>query len=433
MNEWKSKASRVWQAWLGLVMCGVLFGAPTLTTVQDTLYKADGTPFTGMVIISWKSFDAADTSNIATNVVQLRIVNGLLRTRLVPTTNAASPTAYSVRYVSEGKVQFNETWAVPPSSTPVRVRDIRITSILPGGTVAANTQVEIANVNGLQEELDLRPIRGQNYVPSRAVIISSDGSLEAAIGDPGECVRVDGSAGPCGAASGGLTVAASTFVDDETPSGAVDGFNSGFTLSGTPNPSTSLLLYRNGLLMKRNFDYTISGANISFLAGSIPQAGDLLLASYRVAGTGNTLPHVLCSSAGIATSLTTATSLGVCPIPSGVLRAGDRIEVNFDYTHEGTGTGFQYSMLWGSTSVMSRSAAASDGVATGRASLSVVSAGAQWSTLDWGNTLALAAGAGSSAESGLTGITINLRGQMLATTTETVTLRNFTVIRYPAP
>ena len=42
-----------------------LLAAPPLTTVQDVLYKADGTPFNGLATISWQSFEAADSSNIA--------------------------------------------------------------------------------------------------------------------------------------------------------------------------------------------------------------------------------------------------------------------------------------------------------------------------------------------------------------------------------
>jgi hypothetical protein len=45
----------------------------------------------------------------------------------------------------------------------------------------------------------------------------------------------------------------------------------------------SLLLYRNGLLMKAGLDYTLSGTNIGFVAGATPQPGDVLLASYRTA------------------------------------------------------------------------------------------------------------------------------------------------------
>ena len=52
--------------------------APALTTIQDVLYKADGTPFIGTLSISWTSFQAADNSAIATQNTMVTVVNGNL-------------------------------------------------------------------------------------------------------------------------------------------------------------------------------------------------------------------------------------------------------------------------------------------------------------------------------------------------------------------
>ncbi len=428
MTGWKRKAALVC-----LIMWTVVprraMAVPPLTTVQEMLYRADGKPFTGMVIINWRSFDAADTSNIAQNVLQLRILNGLLRVKLVPTTNASAGAYYSVRYVSDGKVQFTEAWAVPPTPNQVRIRDVRMAA--PPGGVGPATLIEIADVNGLTQELDIRPIKGLNYLGPRAAIITSDGSIEAATGDDAECVRVDGSAGPCG---GGATgVAAATFVDGETPNGVINGANPTFTLVDTPNPASSLLLYRNGMLMKSNLDFTLSAGTINFLSASIPQTGDILLASYRKIGTGSTLTQVLCIGSGVATNQASATSLGTCNIASGLLKAGDRVEVITDYSHEGAATGFSLEVKWGTTTLFTRSASSSVGFATGRASLSVNS-GANWSVQTWGNSgLSQTVDAGISADNPLLGITLDLRGFMAGSTSDTVTLRNYTVTRYPAP
>ena len=72
------------------------------------------------------------------------------------------------------------------------------------------------------------------------------------------------------------------FVDQETPSGTVNGVNATFTTSQTPAPTTSLAVYRNGLLMSSGIDYTLSGATITFLTASVPQTSDTLLCSYRI-------------------------------------------------------------------------------------------------------------------------------------------------------
>ena len=109
-----------------LAAAGLACGQPVLTTIQDILYRADGTRFSGTMFITWSSFLAGDTSNIATANLILPIVNGTLRVRLVPTTTASAGAQYSVTYNSQGIDQFTETWAVPPSTIVIRVRDVRV-------------------------------------------------------------------------------------------------------------------------------------------------------------------------------------------------------------------------------------------------------------------------------------------------------------------
>src|ERR1035441_5190113 len=93
-----------------------------------------------------------------------------------------------------------------------------------------------------------------------------------------------------------------------------NGSNACFTLSAVPAPTSSLYLYRNGVLQKAGLDYNLSGNIVQFLAGSTPQPGDTLLASYRVTPTGTPqgppAPQILCSGMGTATSSTTLSSLG---------------------------------------------------------------------------------------------------------------------------
>ncbi len=72
------------------------------------------------------------------------------------------------------------------------------------------------------------------------------------------------------------------FVDYETPSGSVNGTNLAFTLANAPSPASSLKLFKNGVLLNQNSDYTVSGAIITFVNTVIaPQTGDTLIASYR--------------------------------------------------------------------------------------------------------------------------------------------------------
>ena len=90
------------------------------------LYKANGTRFNGNLTISWTSFEAIDRSAIVQQTTTVTVVNGNLQVQLVPTTTATPAAFYTVVYNSDGRMQFQETWAVPSSVQPLRVRDVRI-------------------------------------------------------------------------------------------------------------------------------------------------------------------------------------------------------------------------------------------------------------------------------------------------------------------
>ncbi len=411
--------------------------APPLTTIEDVLYKADGSRFNGVAFIEWKSFQTADFSSIATQSVTVTILDGAIRVRLVPTTNASAGAYYSVRYTSDGRTQFDETWAVPPSASPLTRKAVRVLSGSGGGQVRppeALGEIPESDVVGLLDDLAARPLMGPGYAPSRAAYISETGALEAVSGGLSDCVRVDGTAGPCDVTSN----PGPEFVDGEAPAGLMDGSNAVFTLASTPSPAASLQLYRNGVLQKLNLDYTLADNLITFAMTSVPQVEDVLLSSYRLAGIsglsggGAGLPQVLCSSTGASTTSTSLASLGTCTVPAGVLRAGDRVEILFSYSHEGATLGFTYEVHWGNTAIVSRSAGAGDAYIAGHANAGVHSGGAQWDIESWGNSLALAAGVGNASDSLSSPLAIGFLGKLAGSTSETVTLRNFTVVRYLA-
>ncbi len=712
------------RGWKFQLLAGLILGLtpgwadPSLTTVQDSLYKANGTPFSGFVQIEWQSFEAADSSNIATANLTVPIINGVIYVQLVPNANGSS---YAVRYVSDGKIQFQELWVVPASLTPLGLKDVRTTSVpSSGGTggtggVGQDTQIPESSVIGLLTDLAMRPQRSAAYLPSHAVSIDAAGLLQAVAGNLTDCVRVDGTSGPCGSAGTGPG-----FVDGESPAGLINGTNAVFTLANPPSPATSLAVYRNGLLQKQNVDYAVAGNVITFAPGSLPLSGDLLTATYRLADPGNptgqaggalsgyfpnptlatgivadanvsasaaiqeyklalnfpthsnlndptadqkaalagtagspgdtnryvtssdsrltnprtplahsllgsshgdtaaaapvrgdlivaqgsspvwtrlplgpanrclmsngadavwnaclytafpagsipyvdgsgnlaqnngqlswdnsnrrlsvgnnsgsatlyvwdsqsavgvtalvvrggqaqgsvplerwldptgnemarvdpdgrvlgtafraatsvtraawgdpgsstdpssradgdawynsasmarktaeggqahTTPQVICSTTGISTSSTAPTVLGTCTIPAGFLQPGDRTDIRFDYSHEGATTGFTVEVDWGSTAMVSRSATAAEGLAGGRVDVGVHSSGAQWRVESWGSVLAHATSAGTAFDSLASPLTISFLGRMAGSTSETVTLRNLTVVRYPA-
>ena len=413
---------------------GTAAAQPALTLIQDVLYRADGTRFTGTMFIRYNSFQAGDTSNIATSNLTLPIVNGALRVQLVPTTTASAGAQYTVTYNSQGINQFTEIWAVPPSTIPLRVRDVRVSSGTVIGPPPVTTPVQIGDVVGLSNELAVRPMKGVGFGIGRAAVINQAGQIDAAAGNLGDCVLVDGSSGPCGTGGGGT---AGSFADAEIPTGIVNGVNTAFTLAAAPSPAESLELFRNGLLQRQGVDYQIGGSTVTFFLGSVPQSGDLLVASYRFAGgsgalTSLTPAQVVCSSTGTATSNTALTELGSCTIAAGILGAGDRLEVQFQFGHTGTATGFTGAVLMGGTTVASRAGGAAEALLAGHTSFGVYGTGQAWDTQTWGIGLSLAVNAGRAAENTAQAVSVSLLGQMAGTTSESVFLRNFTVIRYPA-
>ena len=381
--------------------------APPLTTIQDVLYKADGTRFNGTVTIGWTSFQASDQSDIATQLITVKIVDGNLRVQLVPTTSSTPAVYYTAKYNSDGRVQFEETWSVPSSAQPVRLRDVRVATPGTGtgapagdtgGSGGVGVPIPETDVTGLIADLSARPMKGAGFAAGAVAIVDGLGVLESATGNATDCMHVDGSSGPCGETSAVLR-------GRNALTGIVDGSNTSFSLSSVPNPAASLAIYRNGMLDTAGVDYTANGGRIQFFAASTPQPGDTLLASYRLAGAGSgsaaqpyPSPQVLCAGTGAATSATALTSIGSCAIPGGLLVAGDRVEILFDLKHQGSGGGYTFEILWGGTTVVQRAAAVGDALVSGRAEAGIEAAGAQLSQQSWGTVLPLVAGVASAAD-----------------------------------
>jgi hypothetical protein len=213
--------------------------------------------------------------------------------------------------------------------------------------------------------------------------------------------------------------------------------NTIFTLTFAPSPAASLELFLNGLLMEEGTDYQLSGSTIMFFVGSTPQPGDLILASYRYANPNNplgslTAAQVVCNTNGSSTASTSLTILGTCTLPAGLLNVGDRLDLQFQYAHNGTANGFTGAIHVGGTTVLSRTAAASETALVGRVSFAINSAAQRWDVQSWGSSLTLQAGTGVANENTQQALTVSFLGDMAAGGADTVVLNNFSVIRYPA-
>ncbi len=421
-------------ALMWLLMTGLVEAQPALTTIQDSLYRADGSRFTGTMFITWSSFQAGDTSNIATANLTLPIVNGVLSVALVPTTTASAGAQYNITYNQNGVNQFTQVWAVPPSSVPLRVNAVLVSTGTVVGPAPVTSPVLISDVVGLTNDLALAAQKGVGFALGRTAIVNDEGQIDSASGNLSDCMRVDGSSGPCGSSAGVFP----SFSDSEIPAGAINGSNTVFTLAFPPSPAGSLELYLNGLRLDATVDFTLVTNTVTFFTGSIPQSGDLVLASYRYANPSNPLgslatPQVVCSSTGGSTAVATLTQLGSCTLPAGLLGTGDRLEIEYQYSHTGSAAGFTGQVqIAGTVVVINRAAASTESLFAGHTSFGLYSGGQTWDTQSWGgSTLAFATSAGSSAIDPTQSTTVSFQG-LTSSSSDTLTLRNFTVIRYPA-
>ncbi len=111
---------------------------PALTTVSDTVYRADGSPASGTLLISWPAFTTADGHTVAAgnNSVVLGS-NGSLSVQLAPNAGATpSGTTYLVTYqLADGTVK-TENWSVG-SASPETISQVRTLV----GTATPLTQV----------------------------------------------------------------------------------------------------------------------------------------------------------------------------------------------------------------------------------------------------------------------------------------------------
>ena len=416
--------------------CGLAWSQTTgLTTIQDTLFRADGTRFNGTLTINWVTFDSTNLGTIVQQSRTVQVVNGNLQIQLVPNATATPPAnIYTVNYQSSGYQQFTENWTVPVSSTPLTVSVVRTGNASAGTGTGGNSNVTTlpeSAVIGLQADLAQRPLKGVGFGTNAVAVVDDNGNLVTAVGDPGTCVFVDGTTGPC---------TGDTFADAETPAGTVDGTNNVLTLAYTPLGS-SMLLFRNGLYMTPNFDYTLSGQTITFVTGGTPQAGDTLTASYRVdtSSSGNlgnltnpvnTVPaQVICSAAGTTATTTVLTTLGGCDIPATGLNPGDRIEVRFTFAHTGSTQGFNLQINWGNTTILGRTGGAQDVAVAGTAEAAVTTTGALLSVQSWGTVLPfIPALINAPLQAGLE---VTFKAALTTVGPDSVTLTNFTVLRYP--
>jgi len=109
---------------------------PALTTISDVVYRADGQPAAGTLVISWSAFTTANNSAVAAGELSLTLGNqGALTAALAPNEGAApAGSYYKVVYKLSDGTTATEYWVVPAAS-PTTVGAIRA-RVVPSQTAA---------------------------------------------------------------------------------------------------------------------------------------------------------------------------------------------------------------------------------------------------------------------------------------------------------
>ena len=107
---------------LGLLAAALLTASGqtlTTTTIQDTVYRADGTPASGTLIVSWPAFTTSGNAAVAAGSTTITIgANGAVQLSLAPNAGALpSGTYYSAVYHLDDGTVNKEYWTVPVASS----------------------------------------------------------------------------------------------------------------------------------------------------------------------------------------------------------------------------------------------------------------------------------------------------------------------------
>jgi len=116
----------------------VLAQGPSLTTINGTVYRADGSAAAGTALISWPSFQTAEGDVVAAGNLSVTIGSlGAFSVQLVPNIGASpAGTFYVVVYQLDDGTVRKEYWAIP-SASPTTIAAVQTTP----GTGLANLAV----------------------------------------------------------------------------------------------------------------------------------------------------------------------------------------------------------------------------------------------------------------------------------------------------
>ena len=139
------------------MMAATAWGQVSTTQVADTIYRADGTPATGTVILSWGAFTTAAGQAVPGGSTSAPITSGgALTIQLAPNVGATPAGSFytAVYHLDDGSVS-REYWVVPVSQSAVTVSSVR-SAVLPASLAmqtATKSYVDTAIASALTGQI----------------------------------------------------------------------------------------------------------------------------------------------------------------------------------------------------------------------------------------------------------------------------------------
>jgi hypothetical protein len=234
------------------------------TTANVTLASglANGATIDGQTIATgWRVLVMNQTSG-AENGIYVVPASGAA-SRATDADSSTEVTSGMSVWVRLGSAHANQEWTLS-TADPIILGTTALTFVQTGASGSGTvTTVSVSTANGFAGS-----VTNSTSTPAITVSTTVTGLLK-------------GNGTAISAATAGTDyLAPSNLVVRETPSGTVNGSNTGFTLANTPVAGTEQI-YLNGLLQEPGAgnDYTISGTAITYLTA--PVSGDRLRVTYQ--------------------------------------------------------------------------------------------------------------------------------------------------------
>lgn len=277
---------------LGLLAAFLCAYALGQVQIVDTLRVGAGNGlFEGRIIVTGPSM-VCGGQTYAPWPLEVQVTNGQVNLTLVPSSACEPQGVYTVRFLPARGSEWTERWIVPNSSSPLTLAQVpRATLSTPSLFInpaqIARSGAQIGDVLTWLSTGRWGPappgtgsvsLSGDVTGPASSTIVTAVRGLPFAPSAP-----IEGQVFVWDSYQGSMVPRTinGAYADGEVPAGVIDGANRQFSLSHSPQPAASLLLYRNGILQRAGVDYTLSGQQITFCEVCTPVPGDILQAYYR--------------------------------------------------------------------------------------------------------------------------------------------------------